>query len=152
MMGDRLVMQESLFYEFCLDEFVPSTHMLRAIDRGMPVISGHGENTPPRPNRLAGAGGFEPPHGGSRFGRSRRCGPPGADPSGGATASAVRAIGSHGRHHRTCAAKQTRRRTENFSAVAGCRRRLNFLAKKAPTPDNCAQVCADMCGLSRERC
>src|ERR1700741_3656254 len=33
MMGDRLVMQESLFYEFRLDEFVPSNHMLRAIDR-----------------------------------------------------------------------------------------------------------------------
>src|SRR5262245_46733693 len=33
MMGDRLVMQESLFYEFCVDEFVPSDHMLRAIDR-----------------------------------------------------------------------------------------------------------------------
>lgn len=32
MMGDRLVMQESLFYEFRLDEFVPSDHMLRAID------------------------------------------------------------------------------------------------------------------------
>src|SRR5262245_19427177 len=31
MMGDRLVMQESLFYEFCLDEFVPSNHTLRAI-------------------------------------------------------------------------------------------------------------------------
>ena len=33
MMGDQLVMQESLFYEFCLDEFVPPNHMLRAIDR-----------------------------------------------------------------------------------------------------------------------
>jgi transposase len=33
MMGDRLVIQESLFYEFRLDEFVPSDHMLRAIDR-----------------------------------------------------------------------------------------------------------------------
>src|SRR5262245_21443240 len=33
MMGDRLVMQECLFYEFCLDEFVPSDHMLRTIDR-----------------------------------------------------------------------------------------------------------------------
>jgi hypothetical protein len=33
MMGDRLVMQESLFYEFCLDEFVPSNHLLRAIDQ-----------------------------------------------------------------------------------------------------------------------
>ena len=32
-MGDQLVMQESLFYEFCLDEFVPSNHMLRAIDQ-----------------------------------------------------------------------------------------------------------------------
>src|SRR5262245_17184539 len=33
MMGDRLVMQECLFYEFCLDEFVPSDHMLRTVDR-----------------------------------------------------------------------------------------------------------------------
>src|SRR5262252_379421 len=33
MMGDRLVMQDKLFYEFYLDEFVPSNHMLRAIDR-----------------------------------------------------------------------------------------------------------------------
>src|SRR5437016_2256501 len=33
MMGDRLVTQESLFYGFCLDEFVPSNHMLRVIDR-----------------------------------------------------------------------------------------------------------------------
>jgi transposase len=33
MMGDRLVMQESLFYEFRLDEHVPADHMLRAIDR-----------------------------------------------------------------------------------------------------------------------
>src|SRR5246127_654367 len=33
MMGDRLGMQESLFYEFRPDEFVPSNHMLRAIDR-----------------------------------------------------------------------------------------------------------------------
>jgi transposase len=33
MMGDRLVMQESLFYEFYLDDFAPSDHMLRAIER-----------------------------------------------------------------------------------------------------------------------
>lgn len=33
MMGDRLVVQESLFYQFCLENFVPSDHMLRAIDR-----------------------------------------------------------------------------------------------------------------------
>ena len=33
MMGDRLVIQESLFCDFCLDEFVPPDHMLRAIDR-----------------------------------------------------------------------------------------------------------------------
>jgi hypothetical protein len=33
MMGDRLVMQESLFYEFCFDEFVPSDQILRSIDR-----------------------------------------------------------------------------------------------------------------------
>jgi len=33
MIGDRLVVQESLFYQFCLEKFVPSDHMLRAIDR-----------------------------------------------------------------------------------------------------------------------
>ena len=33
MMGDRLVMQESLFYEFRLDAFVPSNHVPRTIDR-----------------------------------------------------------------------------------------------------------------------
>jgi transposase len=32
MMGDRLVMQESLFYQFRLDDHVPADHMLRAID------------------------------------------------------------------------------------------------------------------------
>lgn len=33
MLGDRLVMQESLFYHFRLDDHVPADHMLRAIDR-----------------------------------------------------------------------------------------------------------------------
>ena len=33
MMGDRLVMQESLFYQFRLDDHVPGDHMLRLIDR-----------------------------------------------------------------------------------------------------------------------
>jgi transposase len=33
MVGDRRVLQESLFYDFRLDGFVPSDHMLRAIDR-----------------------------------------------------------------------------------------------------------------------
>jgi len=33
MMGDRLVMQESLFYRFRLDDHVPFDHMLRAVDR-----------------------------------------------------------------------------------------------------------------------
>jgi transposase len=33
MMGDRLLMQESLFYQFRLDDHVPADHMLRAIDR-----------------------------------------------------------------------------------------------------------------------
>jgi transposase len=33
MMGDRLVMQESLFYQFRLDDHVPADHMLRAVDR-----------------------------------------------------------------------------------------------------------------------
>lgn len=33
MMGDRLMMQESLFYQFRLDDHVPADHMLRAIDR-----------------------------------------------------------------------------------------------------------------------
>jgi transposase len=33
MMGDRQVAQESLFYQFRLDNHIPSDHMLRAIDR-----------------------------------------------------------------------------------------------------------------------
>jgi transposase len=33
MMGERLVMQENLFYEFRLEEHVPSDHLLRRIDR-----------------------------------------------------------------------------------------------------------------------
>lgn len=33
MMGDRLIRQESLFYQFRLDDHVPIDHMLRAIDR-----------------------------------------------------------------------------------------------------------------------
>ena len=33
MMGDRVVMQESLFYQFRLNDQVPANHMLRAIDR-----------------------------------------------------------------------------------------------------------------------
>jgi len=33
MMGDRQVMQGALFYEFCLEEHVPASHMLRSIDR-----------------------------------------------------------------------------------------------------------------------
>ena len=33
MMGDRLVMQDSLFYEFRLEEHVPADHQLRLIDR-----------------------------------------------------------------------------------------------------------------------
>ena len=32
MMGDRLMMQERLFYQFRLDDHVPADHMLRAID------------------------------------------------------------------------------------------------------------------------
>ena len=33
MMGDRLVTQESLFYQFRLEDRIPADHMLRAIDR-----------------------------------------------------------------------------------------------------------------------
>src|SRR5450631_1401575 len=33
MMGDRLIRQESLFYQFRLDDHIPADHMLRAIDR-----------------------------------------------------------------------------------------------------------------------
>jgi transposase len=33
MMGERLVMQESLLYEFRLEDHVPSAHLLRHIDR-----------------------------------------------------------------------------------------------------------------------
>ncbi|NKB53185.1 MAG: IS5/IS1182 family transposase, partial [Rhizobiaceae bacterium] len=33
MMGRRLEAQAALFYEFCLEEHVPSDHLLRSIDR-----------------------------------------------------------------------------------------------------------------------
>jgi transposase len=33
MMGERLMMQESLFYAFCFEDHVPSDHLLRSIDR-----------------------------------------------------------------------------------------------------------------------
>ena len=33
MMGEREVMQEALFYGFCLERHVPSDHLLRKIDR-----------------------------------------------------------------------------------------------------------------------
>jgi hypothetical protein len=33
MMGERLVMQESLFYEFRLEDHIPPDHLLRRIDR-----------------------------------------------------------------------------------------------------------------------
>jgi transposase len=33
MMGERLMMQESLFYEFRLEDHVPCDHVLRRIDR-----------------------------------------------------------------------------------------------------------------------
>ena len=33
MMGDRLIRQESLFYQFRLDDRIPTNHMLRATDR-----------------------------------------------------------------------------------------------------------------------
>jgi hypothetical protein len=33
MMGERLVMQESLFYAFRLEDHVPCDHLLRRIDR-----------------------------------------------------------------------------------------------------------------------
>jgi transposase len=33
MMGERTVMQETLFYGFSLERHVPSDHMLRSIDR-----------------------------------------------------------------------------------------------------------------------
>ncbi|HYD70229.1 hypothetical protein [Azospirillum sp.] len=33
MMGERMVMQEVLFYEFSLERHVPSDHLLRSIDR-----------------------------------------------------------------------------------------------------------------------
>jgi transposase len=33
MMGDRTVMQEVLFYRFSLEDHVPQSHLLRAVDR-----------------------------------------------------------------------------------------------------------------------
>ncbi len=33
MMGERTVMQESLFYSFSIEDHVPGDHLLRSIDR-----------------------------------------------------------------------------------------------------------------------
>jgi transposase len=33
MMGNRTVMQEALFYSFSLEDHVPQSHLLRAVDR-----------------------------------------------------------------------------------------------------------------------
>jgi transposase len=33
MMGERQVIQDALFYAFCLETHVPADHLLRAIDR-----------------------------------------------------------------------------------------------------------------------
>jgi hypothetical protein len=33
MMGERMVMQEALFYEFSIERHVPADHLLRSMDR-----------------------------------------------------------------------------------------------------------------------
>ena len=38
MMGERLVDQAALFYEFSLDRHVPSDHLLRSIDRFVDLL------------------------------------------------------------------------------------------------------------------
>jgi len=38
MMGERTVMQESLFYGFSLEQHVPGEHLLRSIDRFVSCI------------------------------------------------------------------------------------------------------------------
>jgi hypothetical protein len=41
MMGDRTVMQEALFYSFSLEDHVPQSRLLRAVDRfDLPPPSG----------------------------------------------------------------------------------------------------------------
>jgi hypothetical protein len=57
MLGDRLVIQESLFYQFRLDDHVPADYLLRTIDRwtgGFAVVTGDspvgsGCDTPTQP-------------------------------------------------------------------------------------------------------
>ncbi|MET3355539.1 UNVERIFIED_ORG: transposase [Xanthobacter viscosus] len=38
MMGERMVMQEALFYEFSLERHVPAGHLVRAIDRFVDLV------------------------------------------------------------------------------------------------------------------
>jgi len=37
MVGARTVMQEALFYSFSLDEHVPQSHLLRAVERAVHI-------------------------------------------------------------------------------------------------------------------
>jgi transposase len=46
MMGERTVMQEALFYEFCLERHVPSRHLLRSIDGFVDLSSLRGHLRP----------------------------------------------------------------------------------------------------------
>ncbi len=41
MMGERTVMQESLFYGFSLEDHVPADHLLRSIDRFVDLSGVH---------------------------------------------------------------------------------------------------------------
>ena len=52
MMGERLVMQESLFYEFRLEDHVPSDHLLRRIDRFVDCSSISPASTAPQADPL----------------------------------------------------------------------------------------------------
>ena len=59
MMGERLVMQESLFYEFRLEDHVPPDHLLRRIDRfvdcsALPPYPGDRQVEAPGRHLLAG--------------------------------------------------------------------------------------------------
>ncbi len=58
MMGERLLMQESLFYEFRLEDHVPSDHLLRRIDRFVDCSGGRvpagGNGSEPEKARQAG--------------------------------------------------------------------------------------------------
>jgi hypothetical protein len=68
MMGERMVMQEALFYEFSLERHVSADHLLRSIDRFIDLSGSR-----MRPGSLGDRVSFHFPEGNNRARKPGRC-------------------------------------------------------------------------------